>query len=119
MTIGNERRGFARVALNVAARVVSGDEQLVCRSAKDLSMSGAYFVCEETPPIGSRCEVRLEFHAEDEPLVIEVPGDVVRHGDDGFAVRFEDVRRLDDFEKIRNLVIYRALEQVSLPNEPK
>ena len=78
---GRERRRYERYACPHAAQTYYGDQWRDC-DVDDISAGGAMIHLGERPAIGSIVTLFVED-------VAELPGVVVRHTEDGFALRFE------------------------------
>ncbi len=90
-----------RFSLSVPATIIvdaeNGEKKTAAAVSRDLSSAGGYFLAEGTDiPVGSRVRLELTLtieklkellDAEDE-VIIEVEGNVIRTGEDGFAVCF-------------------------------
>jgi len=69
-------RAARRSAPDVFLEVILPDQQVLMEKLKDVSLTGASVVSDAKPEIGS------------EVLIQGMQSEVVRHTDDGFAVRF-------------------------------
>ncbi len=86
-----ERRKFPRIPYGAWVEDLTKAESIQFYLAKDLSMGGLLLLASAPPEIGNKVHLRLI--VENEPRVMSIDGEVIRHAtvDDNkmaFAVRF-------------------------------
>ncbi len=96
-----ENRKIERFSLSVPAKVVldteTGEKMTTAVISRDISSAGGFFLADSTDiPVGSKVKLELTLTIEklkellntQEEVRIEVEGNVIRTGEDGFAVCF-------------------------------
>lgn len=102
----DERRRFTRVDLNskvvVSARGVTIDGDMC-----DLSLNGVYVVAPGKVPLREEVKLEMVLAGPTTELILDISGVVVRHGEDGFGIRFDLSQfELDTFLHLRNVIAY-------------
>lgn len=86
MRIERDQRGAPRVELRMPALLTTESGQRIEAELRNLSLSGAFFACDEKAGVRSRLCLELEEPEGGEPLCAEL--EVVRVSDEGIGCRF-------------------------------
>jgi hypothetical protein len=104
--MAEERRRFTRVDLNSKV-VVSAQGANVDGDIRDLSLSGVYVIAPGKVPLDEAVKLEMVLAGPTSELILDIQGVVVRHGDDGFGIRFDlQEFELDTFLHLRNVIAY-------------
>ncbi len=66
---------------------------------KDIGFGGAYIVSKKKVPVGKSVNLKFILRGAEPPVEIKIKSEVVREGNDGFAVRFVHI----DFQSLSHL----------------
>ncbi len=96
-----ERRRFSR-ALFPSEAYFEWRNRLWPAKIKDLAYGGVYLLSEHKPPVGEEVTVKFYLSGLEPQIEISFLAEVVRHGQDGFAVQIKqvDLRSLGHLRKI-------------------
>jgi hypothetical protein len=101
---GEEKRKNVRVPFRTEIVVCYGRESLHLEGGSvNLSMSGMLVETHEKIPLGTICQVRLNLTGTQQPLELTMKGTVVRHGQSGVGVHFEEMD-LDSYEMLKEII---------------
>ncbi|MCK6551448.1 PilZ domain-containing protein [Myxococcota bacterium] len=93
---------------------------VVVSHLENVSLNGAFVAMSVPPPVGARCQVRIDLGALDEdgqPMEVRAIGRVVRVEARGCALQFVELHGLASLEHLRNLVLYNAREPARAEEE--
>src|SRR5689334_5053461 len=110
MKTETNRREFTRVPIRLEVEVASASLSLPdteCR-IKDVSLNGLYLQCDNPLPIGSSCQVTIALGNGEEPVRIQVNGEVARRDANGMGLKITEIVGIDSFGHLQNLVRYNA-----------
>lgn len=103
-----EIREFTRVHAEVGVEVIVGAQVICTGHLVNLSLNGMLLLPVRGVEIGSPCQVTLVL-GSDGPA-IRANGRVVRAGDDGLGVSFEELVGVESLEHLRNLIRYNGTD---------
>lgn len=107
MTKKPEGREFTRSPIRARVEVRLGNGILVEGRAQDISLNGIFFVTERSLPIGTHVRLNLVLDGGDTDCRIETYGTVVRIGEHGVAINFEEIDETS-ITHLRRLIMYNA-----------
>lgn len=112
--MGEERRSFSRVKFDTRA-VMSDGVRSVEGQVTNLSLRGAYVLCEEGFVAGDVLDVAVVLDRGENQEQLRVRANVVRATDDGLALQFDlEGIDLDALIYLRHIVAY-ALGDADVP----
>ncbi|MEW6289459.1 MAG: PilZ domain-containing protein [Thermodesulfobacteriota bacterium] len=111
-----ERRKNTRVVFQTAATVRFADEVFERLAIKDLSLRGVYLEGIAGRRLGEKCEVAVFLTGASSELKLTMGGKVVRLGDSGVGVHFEEID-IDTFYHLKNIIYYNAEDPDQVENE--
>ncbi len=106
-------RKFTRVTSHIPADVEAGDD-IASGEVRDISFEGLWLPTTVRWSKGTRCRVTI--HLAD-TIKIRAIGVVVRSEPDGIAVQFRELRDLDSYGHLRNLILYNSLDTDTIEEE--
>lgn len=105
--MSENRREFTRVQVPIDAELQL-EERVVTTQVTDVSMIGAFLAGCEPLPIGTKGRFVIFLDGRTGRTRIEADGRVVRSGESGVGLEFEDLVGLDSYWHLRSLVVYNA-----------
>jgi len=105
--MSDNRREFTRVNVPIEAELQL-EERCVATRVSDVSMIGAFLAGCEAIPVGTKCRLVVFLDTRAGKTRIEADGRVVRSGEAGVGIEFEDLVGLDSYWHLRSLVVYNA-----------
>ena len=106
-------RKFTRVNSHIPVDVEAGDNT-ASGEVRDISFEGLWLPTTVRLPEGTSCRVTV--HLAD-TVKIRAEGEVVRSEPDGIAVQFLELRDLDSYGHLRNLILYNSLDTDTIEEE--
>ncbi len=105
---GKEKRRKLRVDFKTHIVLRLSDSEIhVEGSSKDLSLKGIFVYTQEDILVGSDCNVRVVLTGMEEPVTLDIDGDVVRKELKGIAIDFKSMD-VDSYTHLKNVVRYNA-----------
>lgn len=106
-------RKFTRVSSHIPVDVEAA-EGTVSGAVRDISFEGLWLPT--TEPLPERAPCRVTVHLA-ETIKIRANGVVVRSEPEGIAVQFLELRDLDSYGHLRNLILYNSLDTETIEEE--
>ena len=113
MDPANERRERERIPYAMEVELVAEDGTSILATTHDISLKGLFLETRHAPPLGSRCEVRLEIGGPRGSIPLRVEGVVARVSDEGVALEFDDVT-CEAFASLRRMSPFRSESRRSM-----
>ena len=113
-----DAREFSRVPVHVRVLVRSEGIDVNSKRSIDLSMNGIFVECDESLPVGTKCELTLLLDGTDPLIRAECGGVIRRVNAEGMAIEFVELT-LESYEHLQNLVRFNAPDLNSVENELK
>jgi len=109
------RREFSRVAIHLRAEVAGADPPVHQGTIENLSLKGGFFRTDAPLVPGMRCHVRV--YLEGTGIEVRADGHVVRPGEGGYAIQFEEIVGVDSLEHLRNLILFNTTDPKQVEQE--
>lgn len=106
-------RKFTRVSSHIPVDV-EADERTISGAVRDISFEGLWLPTTEPFPVRTPCRVTVHLA---ETIKIRAVGVVVRSEPNGVAVQFLELRDLDSYGHLRNLILYNSLDTETIEEE--
>lgn len=106
-------RKFTRVHSHIPVDVEAGDN-VVSGAVRDVSFEGLWLPTGEPVSEGTLCRVTIHLS---ESIKIRADGVVVRSEPGGIAVQFLELRDLESYGHLRNLILYNSHETEAVEEE--
>lgn len=101
-----EKREFSRAPVSVEIEVTAKGFGLSAQSVRDVSIGGVSLgPCEQSTPLGSRCQVRLFVGGRASGVCIEATGEIVRVDEAGVGIMFTEINGTESYHHLRQLVL--------------
>lgn len=113
---GCDKREFTRTTVQIMAEVTVPDRDTVSGPVKDISMSGLLLYANEPLPGGTTCQVAVFLEGGEDPLRLEMEGEVMRAGSGGMAVEFRSIE-MDSVDHLHHLILYNASNTDTVEHE--
>ncbi len=101
-----EKRNFSRVDFKVSA-LLQSEGVAIKGDVKDVSLHGLYLETDQQLPIGTPVEITIYLSHADDPVVINVSGNVARQMPGGIGCSF-DKMDVDSFAHLRSVISYQG-----------
>jgi hypothetical protein len=96
-------RQLQRAPAKLRAEITSELESFIRGSVRDVSLAGIFVACRSRLPVGTLCEISIEFDGPDGPDGIEATGRVAHVQSDGMGIQLTELD-LAHYEELRRLV---------------
>ena len=111
------RREFTRVPMQVAVEITPSPSATTSYQVTDVSLNGLYLQCDKQMPLGETCRVTLLLGDPENPIRIEVNGQVARVDPHGMGLEITEIIGPESFAHLRNLVLYNAANTNQIEQE--
>lgn len=113
----SNRREMTRVPFHVSVTFQSHNKPAIPGNVTDVSLKGIHVACDNPLPVGSACQLTLQFGSEEDPVCLELGGTVVRVDRDGMAIEIDEVLPIDTLTHLQNVVRYNATDTDRVDHE--
>lgn len=96
-------RQHPRANAKLEAEITSELQSFLRGTVQDVSLSGVFVVCRNRLPVGTLCEVAIDFEGADGDDRIEAAGRVAHVEPDGMGIQLTELA-LVHYEELRRLV---------------
>ncbi len=106
LPVNEEKREFTRCKVNLGVEVILSTGIRIDGQTEDISLNGLLFRTERGLPIGTEVKIHLFLHSEEgKSDVLNLKGTIVRIGERGVAVKFNEMDS-DSLEHLKRLLTY-------------
>ncbi|NNL65317.1 MAG: PilZ domain-containing protein [Myxococcales bacterium] len=99
----SDDRQHPRAHAKLEAEITSELESFIRGTVQDVSLSGVFVVCRNRLPVGTLCEVAIDFEGADGSDRIEAAGRIAHVESDGMGIQLTELA-LVHYEELRRLV---------------
>ena len=111
------KREFTRVETTMEVELVADTVRIQSSLTRDVSLKGIFIVTPDRLPVGTACEIHIYLGGKDSGCEVRATGRVVRTVEEGLGVEFTEIRGLESFDHLRNLILYNASDTTSVETE--